>query len=170
MDEVICDFLGELCRRYNQLMGTQLYQDQLTQYDLTPFVGEMGKDLFLRPGFFSELKPFPNAIETLGKLHEEGYHLIIASDAKGNSTVALDKRNWVKEHIPFLPSKELIITSKKYLLDADLIFDDSPHVLNRFNGIKVVMDRAYNRQVEGHRIYNNNWLQFYALIKSLGSS
>lgn len=167
MGEVICDFLGELCRRYNQLKGTVLHPGQVKQYDLTSFVGEEGKNLFLCPGFFSELKAFPLAIEALERLHHEGHHLIIATDAKGNSDVANDKQNWVRQHIPFLPRPNFIISSEKHLLDADLLFDDSPAILNRFAGIKVVMDRPYNRQVSGYRIFDNDWLQFYALVKRL---
>lgn len=167
MDEVICDFLGELCRRYNQLTGAEIYPEQLKQYDLTSFVGEIGKSIFLRPDFFSELKAFPHAVETLKKLYIEGYHLIVATDAKGDSHVAADKKNWIKRHLPFLPSTNFIISSEKHLLDGDLFFDDSPDVLNWFSGIKVVMDRPYNKEVKGYRIFNNDWLQFYSLVKSL---
>ena len=169
MDEVICDFLGELCRRYNQHTGAALNPGHLTQYDLTPFVGETWKRLFLQPGFFSELQAFPFAIDTLEKLNTEGYHIIIATDAKGNSAVAKDKRRWVEKHIPFLTSENLIITADKHLIHADLLFDDSPEILERFNGIKVVMDRPYNKEVEAHRIYHNDWLQFYLLVKNLFS-
>lgn len=167
MDEVICDFLGELCRRYNQLKGTELHPSQLKQYDLTSFIGEEGKKLFLCSGFFSELKAFPHAIETMKKFYDEGHHITIATDAKGNSVVANDKKNWVKRNISFLPQQNFVISSEKYLLDADLLFDDSPDVLNRFKGIKVIMDRPYNKQVKGYRIFNNDWLQFYSLVKSL---
>lgn len=163
----MCDFLGELCRRYNQLKGNEIHPSQLKQYDLTSFVGEEGKELFLCSGFFSGLKAFPHAIETLKKLHSERHHITIVTDAKGNSDVANDKRNWVKRHVSFLPLQNFLISSEKYLLDAALLFDDSPDVLNRFNGIKVIMDRPYNKQVKGYRIFNNDWLQFYSLVKNL---
>lgn len=167
MDEVICDFLGELCVRYNLHTGATLSVEQLNQYDLTPFIGEVGKQLFLRPGFFSELKPFPQALKILKKLHLEGNQIIVATDAKGSIEVASDKKKWVERHIPFLAHENFIVTAEKHFIDADLIFDDSPEVLNKFPGIKVVMDRPYNKEVDAYRIYNNDWLQFYSLVKDI---
>ncbi len=167
MDEVICDFLGELCTRYNSLLGTELHPAQLVQYDLTPFVGEVGKRIFLSPGFFTELKPFPNAINTLRNLCGGGHHVVVATDAKGDNNVAADKAAWIARYLPFLPAHDFVVTSRKYLIEADLLFDDSPEILARFGGIKVVMDRPYNRHVQGHRIFNNDWLQFHSLVTEL---
>lgn len=167
MDEVICDFLGELCRRYEHHTGAAVNLRHLAQYDLTPFVGEIGKRLFLQAGFFSELKAFPHALDTLKKLYLEGYHIIVATDAKNNSAVAEDKKRWVKKHLPFLIPDNFIVTAEKHLIRAELLFDDSPEVLKRFSGIKVIMDRPYNQGVTGHRIFNNDWRQFYLLVKNL---
>lgn len=167
MDEVICDFLGELFRRYNRLTGKALRLDQLKQYDLTPFVGRLGEKIYFSPGFFAQLQPFPYALDVLRQLQQEGHHLIVATDARGNSQMAADKKSWVRRHLPFLPPQNFVVCSHKYRIKADLLFDDSPFILNRFNGIKVVMDRPYNQHVKGQRIYNNNWLDFHTYVRSL---
>ena len=67
--------------------------------------------------------------------------------------------------MPALLAENFFITSRKYLIRGDILFDDSPGVLGNFPGIRVVMDRPYNQQVEGFRIYNNNWHDFYRLVK-----
>lgn len=169
MDEVICMFLEELCLRYNKAFGTFLAPDQLRQYDLTDFVGEKGKNLFQQAGFFDKLKPFPFAVKVIEKLLMENYEMIIATDTKDNPSIHADKELWIRENLPFFPREQVFFTRDKHLLDADLIFDDSPEVIEKFPGIKVIMDRPYNKHVAGHRVYNNNWMDFYALVKTLGN-
>ncbi len=60
-----------------------------------------------------------------------------------------------------------IMACFSFLIEADLLFDDFPEILARFGGIKVVMDRPYNRGVEGYRIFDNDCLQFHSLITEL---
>lgn len=167
MDEVICMFLEELCNRYNKEFGASLAPDQLQQYDLTNFVGEEGKLLFQQAGFFDCLQPFPAAIEVLERLLREGYEIIIATDTKENQAIQADKMAWIKNNLPFFPLEQVFFTREKHLLAADLIFDDSPDVVARFPGIKVIMDRPYNKDAAGYRIYDNNWQDFYALVEGL---
>jgi len=167
MDEVICDFLGPLCRQYNLLSRTQLSISNIDQYDLTNFIGPDGKKIFLRAGFFDCLEPFPGSLDILQTLREDGHDIIIATNALGNPDVAADKCRWIKRYLPEFYPDSFFIASRKHLIRADIIFDDSPDVLNRFPGTRVVMDRPYNRKVEGYRIYNNNWLDFYKLVNSL---
>lgn len=170
MDEVICDFLSELCRRYNLLYGVNLQVKDINHYDLSNFMGEDGSALYLRSGFFNVLKPFPGAVEVISLLYSEGHDLIIATNALGNVEVTREKRSWCQKHLPFLHPDRIIITAQKHLLEADVIFEDSPEVLNRFNGIKAVMDRPYNQGVEGYRIFNNNWREFYNFINKLSGN
>ena len=169
MDEVICDFLGKLCEDYNAQNDTCLSVDRIDHYDLTGFIGQDGRKLFLQAGFFDRLKPFPGALEVIKKLHDEGHEVIVATNALGHPDVAADKCRWMQECLPFLYPDNFFIGVRKELIKGDLIFEDSPGVLKAFPGIKVVMDRAYNKGVEGHRIYNNDWEKFYSLVKELDS-
>lgn len=169
MDEVICMFLEELCSRYNKCFNGCLSPEQLLQYDMTDFIGEAGKALFLQNGFFTELKPFPGAVETLEQLHFEGHAITIVTDTKGHQGVERDKGIWLKRHLPFISRDNVVFTADKHLLEGDLIFDDSPAVIEKFPEIKVVMDRPYNKMVPGYRIYDNDWVAFYNLVKELAN-
>jgi len=169
MDEVLCDFLGELCRQYNHLHGTDIAPADINQYDLRDFIGEEGRCIFLRAGFFDCLEPFPHAIEVIHKLIADKHDVIIATNALGHPDVAADKCRWLQRHLPELYPENVIIASRKELIQADLIFDDSPAVLNSFPGIRVIMDRPYNRKVQGYRIFNNSWPDFYSLVCRLSN-
>ncbi len=168
MDEVLCNFLEKLCKDYNALHNADLTPDKIDLYDLTNFIGSEGKKLFLKADFFNNLDPFSNAISVIKKLHEDDHEIVIVTNALGNPDVAADKCRWMIKYLPFIYPDNFIIAVKKHLIYGDLMFDDSPYVINNFSGIKVVMDRPYNQEVQGYRIYNNNWLDFYSLIKSFG--
>ncbi len=165
MDEVICDFLGPLCRQYNELHGTDRSPDRFSEYDLSSFIGGKGREIFLKAGFFYSLEPYPGSLEIIETLRKDGHDVIIASNALGNPDAAADKCRWMEKYLPALLAENFFITSRKYLIRGDILFDDSPGVLENFPGIRVVMDRPYNQQVEGFRIYNNNWHDFYRLVK-----
>ena len=164
MDEVICDFLGQLCQKFNETYNANLKPDHILEYDLTSFIGEEGKKIFITRGFFKTLRPFPHAVKVINRLQEEGCQIIIASDSKSSQVVEEDKLYWVRKHLPFYPTQKVIFTTEKNLLSGDLIFDDSPDVISKFSGTKVAMDRPYNRHVGDYRIYNNNWRDFYKLV------
>lgn len=99
--------------------------------------------------------------------------LLAAILAKGLASQV--KRGLGKEYVsrtetlgsPFFPLEQVFFTREKHLLVADLIFDNSPDVVARFPGIKVIMDRPCNKDAAGHRIYDNNWQDFYALVEGL---
>lgn len=167
MDEVICDFLGPLCRQYNELHGTDWSLAGFSEYDLDSFIGGKGREIFLKAGFFYSLEPYPGSLEILETLREDGHDVIIASNALGNPDAAADKCRWMGKFLPELLAENFFITSRKYLIRGDMLFDDSPGVLENFPCIRVVMDRPYNQQVEGFRIYNNNWQDFYRLVSEL---
>lgn len=52
------------------------------------------------------------------------------------------------------------------MIKGDLLFDDGPHNLKEFDGIKVAMDFPYNKDtIVDYRV--NNWLQFEKVINNL---
>ena len=167
MDEVICDFLGELLGRYNELYQKAVTLEDVEHYDLTRSIGEEGRKIFLQAGFFDCLEPFPHALEVIRRLRDDGHDVVIVTNALGNPAVASDKCLWLQKHLPEMYPHDIFIASRKEIIKADLIFEDSPAVLNSYPGIRVVMDRPYNREVKGHRVCNNNWLDFYSLVSML---
>ena len=132
---------GQLCQRFNETYNASLKPGHILEYDLTSFIGEEGKKIFITRGFFKTLRPFPHAAKVINRLQEEGCEINIASDSKSSQIVEEDKLYWVRKYLPFYPTQKVIFTTENNLLSGDLIFDDSPDVINKFPGIKVAMDR-----------------------------
>jgi len=165
MDEVICDMLTPLCKEYSKITGQNFTINSIEEYCLKKFPGI--RDIFLKPGFFINLKPVRNSIEVISQLYIQGRHeLFIASDPGGVGHVANEKLQWIEKYLPFLLPKNVFLGSRKELLRGDLIFDDNPNYIEAFNGISVIMDKPYNKSAAANfRV--KSWSEFFNLIKQI---
>jgi 5'(3')-deoxyribonucleotidase len=171
MDQVICDFLGKLCLEYNYLYNKNLKPLDIETWDLTSYIGKENKTIFQQPGFFYSLKPIKDAIKTIKLLKEDGNKIFIISNPP-NEYAVYDKYRWVKEYLPFFDIKNLILIGNKEDLltkingNEDILLDDCPEYLHKFNGISVAVNMPYNQNVNcDFRIYS--WEEFYRLVKNL---
>lgn len=170
LDEAVCDFLGGLCARYNSINGTTYDVSDFHHYDLSKVMGPRVRDYFLCDGFFSQLQAYPNAVEVLTRLVNDGFEVLVVTDALGSPEAEADKFHWLKRNLPFLFPTNTVLASRKDIIRADLMFDDSPRHLDSFPGIRVVMDRPYNKEVQGCRVFNNDWLEFERLVRTLSAN
>jgi 5'(3')-deoxyribonucleotidase len=160
--------LGYLILQYNYKYNKNITMNDITEYSLEPFIGKEGIQIFCESGFFNNLKPFPNAVEVLERLSHK--HEIFIITHPMNGVCAMDKFTSFNKELSFIPYKNIIMTSRKELINVDLLFDDCPEYLEKCSDkmITVVMDRLYNKNVDAnYRIWRNDWLGFGYLIESL---
>lgn len=160
MDGVLVDMLSSLVEQYNHEFAKSMTVADITQWKLPDGMHE----IFKRPGFFRHLKPYDGAVEaikTLGRNHR----IVIATDCLGISCIKEDKEVWLRAHIwPYIQGAEF--TGEKHLIVGDLILDDGPHHLAAWPGLKVCMDRPYNRDAEAdYRVHD--MMEFVALVGKL---
>ena len=80
-----------------------------------------------RVGFFSELKPLPDAIEAvlaLAEIKRIDVHLLTAPSPR-NSHSYTEKRVWVEKHLGYQFVKRLHISPRKDLFSGDILVDDN---------------------------------------------
>lgn len=165
LDETLVRFLDPLCEKYRNETGKHIDPKQIKQWNLNVYDPYLFK-IFQRKDFFNNLQPYEGAIEVLRKLQKKEY-VVLCSDCLGNKNIAYDKLEFIEKYFPFLNiSKQIIFTSNKSLLKGDLIFDDAPHHLDGFDGIKIINDKPYNQWYckADYRIYNNDLWDFYNLV------
>ncbi len=169
MDETICDFLTPLLKKYNEKYDTNLQHKDITEYNLDKYEGMT--DIFYEYGFFIELLPYPNSKMIIKRLINEGHKIFIVTNAMSNWKIINGKLNWIARYLKFVNKDNIIFTSNKSIIMGDVLFDDAPHYINSFTGIRVINDRPYNQNANEHfRIYDNNWEQFYQTIKFIEKS
>lgn len=143
MDGVCVDFVPGICNEYTKTTGKVLTPADITDWDMRKF--GVTDEMWIKPGFFRNLKPVKGAIEILYKYRNE-YEFIIVTDTMGIDFVQEDKRDWLDEYLPFI--NKVVYTSDKSYLPLEALLDDAPHHLGGFPNIKIKMKHPYNRYVK----------------------
>jgi len=173
LDEVICKLLDKLCRIYNYKYDKNLKPNDIKTYSLSQYIGEKGIEILKQPGFFGSLEPIEGAIETIKKIVNNGNEVFIISSPMNKYSV-FEKYLWVLTHLPFFDVRNLILIGNKGDLlsrlddENSILFDDCPEYVSKFNGMSVVMDRAYNKELIvgvdcDYRV--SGWNEFYEIVK-----
>lgn len=131
LDSIIVDLLPTWLGLYNKDYDDDLAIGDIHAWATHKYV-KAECDLkvyeYLRqPGLFRNLPPLPGAIEGVRALLEQGHSVHIVTAAPDGS--ATEKIEWVKEWLPFLDPKRVIICYDKFLVDGDVLVDDSPNNL-----------------------------------------
>jgi len=175
MDEVTVDMLSYLCQEYNYKYNKNLKVSDIKTYSLKDYIGNEGFEIINSPGFFANLKPIDGAIETMGKLVNDNRYEVFIISSPMNSHCAYEKYQWVQKYLPFLNIRNLVLVGNKGELLSrinsknSVLYDDCPEYIDKFGGISVVMDRAYNQNVKcDFRV--SGWDEFYRIVEGLGNN
>lgn len=166
MDGVLCNLIKKWFDRYNQEYRDALQMNALTDWGPHRFA-KAGKAIYKylgQPGFFRDLEPIDGAIAGVRTLIKRGHEIVIVTSAKRGH---VDKAAWIREHLPEIPSENMVFTHRKELVRGDLLFDDAPHHLEAFAryGTPVAMAYPYNARVKCARV--PNWSAFLQLVDEL---
>lgn len=168
MDEVLADLIGSWIKVYNDLYDDNLTHKDVTQWDTTLIVkkecGTKIFDLLRTPGLFRYLEVRPYAQEFIQNLVDKGVRVLVVSDSpigdahsdytnnsERISNPADDKRKWMAEHFPMIPTSQIIFTSQKWFVHGDVIVDDKPATFEEFQKRgrhAVLVDQPFNQHIQ----------------------
>ncbi len=176
LDGVVCDFNAGWMRLHMAEFGSELHPEMVVTWNnLHELGGFADMESFWRwaqgnadrPSIFRHLEPYPDAIETLQRLREVGHDVIVVT-AKPRWAIP-DTLRWIADHD--LPTNEIHIRFRKYVVDCDVYLDDSPIVLpelveHRPSATVCRMIRPWNEPVEAaHDI--EDWAAFRSFVEAL---
>jgi 5'(3')-deoxyribonucleotidase len=143
MDGILCDFLTPWIDAVNAGMPIgwtgpggpprpNLSVRDVTDYDIFKLVPEANREwargIFLRRGFYRDLRPIAGAYETLRRLHEDGHRVHVVTSPMGADCIA-EKMEWLERHMAFLPRENTFFCWRKELVRGDVLVDDRPETL-----------------------------------------
>jgi len=97
-----------------------------TDHIVKPADRKWMRGVIREPGWFASLPPTPGAIEGVHNLLEQGVDIWVATKPmEENPTCRDDKARWLREHLPMLERKLIIIPDKSVLV-GDVLLDDAP--------------------------------------------
>ena len=155
LDSIIVDLMPTWLGLYNAEYDDDLAISDIHSWDTHLFTkvecDTKVYEYLRRPGLFRNLPPIPGAIEGVRALVEQGHEIYVVTAAPDGS--ATEKIEWVKEHLPFLGHKRVVICYHKQVVDGDVLIDDGPHNLTNWraahpNGRTVSIKYPYNRDTK----------------------
>ncbi|EPY2277876.1 5' nucleotidase, NT5C type, partial [Clostridium sporogenes] len=127
------------------------------------------ENLLLRSETFYCGSPVRDSIETVVKLHKEGFKIkIVTLPQYYSDTCIKEKVMWIEKHLSFLNiERDLIFTGEKSILAGEnrVLLDDNINNLIEWKnqgGVAVAYTQPWNDKWKGLRV--NNHKEFYKLI------
>ena len=123
------------------------YKD-ITKYEFFDILKNASRNEILnllnKDEFWNSVIPYEDSFEYLKKLNDEYELYIVTSTSYKTPREKFDR---LFSLFDFLTEDQLIITSKKYLLNVDIMVDDCIDCLLKGNYIKFLINEPYNQEV-----------------------
>jgi 5'(3')-deoxyribonucleotidase len=173
LDGVVADFNTGWMTRYNAEHGTHLTPDQVTHWGamipLTHFASMTDFWRWARngdgPGLFRHLPLLPGARSTLKRLSRHHQIVIITTKPRWANAETF---SWIGDND--IPTREVHIIGRKWLVDCDIYLDDGPHnleglVTHRPDSVVCRFIQPWNYPIPGV-VDIDSWETFEYLVDS----
>lgn len=171
MDDTIEDLLECWVNELNRVYGTNVKYDEVFAWDMSKVFPTLTKTEIYAPlhnsNFWSKIHPLPGSVEYVKRLIDDGHNVYIVTTSH-YTDIKNKIENVLAKHFPFISWKNVIITSRKQLINGDILIDDGVHNLEGGKYIKFLMDAPHNRSYDAEkngmlRVYD--WKEIYKIIK-----
>jgi len=166
MDEVIADALSRHLALYHRATGEILTPDIIREQGLEAAIPARIRAVFEslphQEGFFDDLLVIPNSQRALEILSSE-FDVFITSAAMEVPGSFAAKFGWLRQHFPFIPTRNLVFCGDKGIIDADYLIDDRSRHFTAFRGTGILFTAPHNAR-EHAPLRANNWDEVLALL------
>lgn len=175
MDDTIEQLLKAWVGWVNDKYGTKTTVEDVTEWDVSMAFPGLSRDQVYEALYVDELwdtvEPVPDAPEVLKRLIDKGHEVVIVTASPYRSLSAKMEKVLFR-YFPYISWNDVIITSRKQMIRADVLIDDGIHNLEGGEYKKILFDSSNNRQydAEGNgmvRVYT--WKDVEAVIDRMAA-
>lgn len=154
IDDVVADTTPVVLGYYNRYAFANHTQDEITSWEID--FHEDGFPLTLKnfyndPILYDKVRPVKGALRAVYELLDRGHRVVYAtacmSQTRGKKQEWLHKHEFLGKHIRKDWWMDYIEVADKSLVRADVLIDDGYHNILGFNGLGILWDRPWNRNV-----------------------
>ncbi|MEY8366550.1 hypothetical protein AALA22_13005 [Anaerovoracaceae bacterium 41-7] len=150
LDGVIWDLVTPWLAKYNEITGEHVDISDIKSYKIGDYVEHEGILNYILEvnNFWNEVKLYDDALTAIEKLKScPELDLVICTST--SYKIAQQKISKLLELVPILDEKDIVLTSRKELLDVHFMIDDYENNLKRMangnKGVAILIDRPYNK-------------------------
>ena len=175
MDDTIEQLLKAWIRRVDEKYGRHTTLGQMTDWDVTKaypgLTHEQVYGVTYESGFWKTVEPIPGAAEALKRLMDEGHEVLIVT-ATPYEHLQEKMGDLLFRCFPFLTWDQVIVTSRKQLIQADVLIDDGVHNLVGGTYRKILFTAPHNIRYDAAangmtRV--SNWAEALSVIDLLAA-
>lgn len=151
MDDVLEDLLPAWTTWLNNKHGTSVKPEDIVEWQIDKFFPELKREEVYAPlsedEFWKTVKPKEGAVEGLKELCDGGDLVYVVTNSHYKALQS-KMENVLFKYFPFLNWSNVIITSKKQLIEGDILIDDAVQNLVGGDYIRILVDAPYNRSAD----------------------
>lgn len=151
MDGVLYDLLTPWLSEYNEIFNDDLSPEQVKTYELSQYTKCDRESLCYileREDFWDSIVLYDGVYESIERLCKNKNIDLVIATATSYKT-AVPKFQKLFQLLPMLNEKNLVITSRKELLDVDILIDDWENNLKKLavskNKMPILITQNYNK-------------------------
>lgn len=169
IDNTLWDLIRPWIRTYNYIYNDDIIYDDITMYEFFKITSKATKEDMLNilntEPFWDLVQPYKHSYEYLNKLNKEFDVYIITSTSYKTTHKKFDM---FFKYFDFIDEHQLVITSRKQMVNVDVMIDDCPKSLEYGSYHKLLIDAPYNRQEQGDGIIRvKDMKEAYEIIHTL---
>ena len=169
VDGVLAKFVKFFHKKMQEL-GYKLNPNGFNEWELEehffPIKGRNRKKDYInildKVDFWKNLPVMENSQEVLKKLQNKYKILIVTTPFPAvEENFKRGRLVWLEQYFPFIERDQIMFESDKWNIRADIIIEDKKETVEKFDGMRIVMDTSYNQNigVKHHRIKNWNEIE-----------
>lgn len=175
VDEVLTNFVERLTPIVSGLLGREWHSSELPpdEWDMFTVLSDAQRDalcaLMERPGFCSQFKVAPGAVEAVIQLRQ--YCEVYAVTAPNYFPNWCNERTrWLEQHFGFKPH-QVVHTHAKHLVKGDFFLDDRPEHVGAWteeqDGSAMLWTTPHNRRTKGYDVFRvYGWDDVIRVVRS----
>ena len=168
MDEVTADTMAHYLSLYNAEFKLNLTKKHFDGRDVFEAIDRKhvarAREYFQEESFFAGIPVMDGSPEVIRDLMKR-YEVFITTAAMDVPCSFSAKFHWLKKHLPFIPSSNIVFCGDKSIVAADFMIDDDARHLRRFLGEGILYTAPHNIHENAFRRVDN-WQQVRELFLS----
>ena len=176
VDNVLEDLNTAWVNAVNQKYGTSTKPEDIVSWRIEKYFEGLSRTQVFSPlhdpKFWESLTPLDGAQEYMQRLIKDGHKLFVVTSCHPD-TIKF-KHKFLAKYFPFIPFKDVIITSHKQMIKGDVLIDDAPHNFDcsdsAGNQIGLLMGAPHNRDFNAlgfGLIRVESWKEIYEAINRI---
>ena len=167
----IDDTIENLCETWidwlNKQYGTSVKYEEITEWDISRFFPSLTKEQVFEPLHNPEIwewvKPKPGAVEYVKKFIDDGFNVYLCT-ATDYRNIKPKFESVVQKYFPYISWNQVIVTSCKQMIKADILIDDGVHNLENGDYAKILVSAPHNADYNAEQngvVRANSWEDIY---------